>query len=35
VKLEQFAKKLEEACVSTIQVGKMTKDLVLLIYGSK
>jgi isocitrate dehydrogenase len=35
VKLEQFAEKLEEACVSTVESGKMTKDLALLIYGSK
>ncbi|CAM6013049.1 unnamed protein product [Sphagnum balticum] len=35
VKLEQFAEKLEEACVSTVEAGKMTKDLALLIYGSK
>ncbi len=35
MKLEQFAEKLEEACVSTVEAGKMTKDLALLIYGSK
>ncbi len=35
MKLEEFAEKLEEACVATVEGGKMTKDLALLIYGPK
>jgi isocitrate dehydrogenase len=35
VKLEQFVEKLEEACVATVEGGKMTKDLAHLIYGPK
>lgn len=31
----EFAQKLEAACVGTVESGKMTKDLALLIHGSK
>lgn len=34
-KLVDFADKLEKACVDTVENGKMTKDLALLIHGSK
>jgi isocitrate dehydrogenase len=34
-KLVDFATKLEQACVGTVENGKMTKDLALLIHGSK
>lgn len=34
-KLLEFTKKLEEACVGTVESGKMTKDLALIIHGSK
>lgn len=34
-KLVDFADKLEKACVETVENGKMTKDLALLIHGSK
>ncbi|KAL5732044.1 isocitrate dehydrogenase (NADP(+)) [Ranunculus cassubicifolius] len=34
-KLLDFTQKLEEACVGTVESGKMTKDLALLIHGSK
>jgi isocitrate dehydrogenase len=33
--LIRFAKTLEEVCVSTVESGKMTKDLALCIYGDK
>ncbi|KAL1537111.1 isocitrate dehydrogenase (NADP(+)) [Salvia divinorum] len=34
-KLLVFTHKLEEACIETVESGKMTKDLALLIHGSK
>jgi isocitrate dehydrogenase len=34
-KLQDFAKKLEEATVDTVEGGKMTKDLAILIHGPK
>jgi isocitrate dehydrogenase len=34
-KLQDFAKKLEEATVGTVEGGKMTKDLAILIHGPK
>lgn len=34
-KLLDFADKLEAACVETVESGKMTKDLALLIHGPK
>ena len=34
-KLADFATKLETSCVDTVEGGKMTKDLALIIYGSK
>eukprot|EP00244_Chara_vulgaris_P000445 TRINITY_DN10768_c0_g3_i1.p1 TRINITY_DN10768_c0_g3~~TRINITY_DN10768_c0_g3_i1.p1 ORF type:complete len:418 (-),score=100.42 TRINITY_DN10768_c0_g3_i1:133-1347(-) len=33
-RLIDFCKKLEDACVETVQSGKMTKDLALIIHGS-
>ena len=33
--LIRFAKTLEEVCVSTVESGKMTKDLAMCIYGDK
>jgi isocitrate dehydrogenase len=30
-----FTEKLEAACVGTVESGKMTKDLALLIHGPK
>ena len=33
--LKDCCDKLEAACVGTVEAGKMTKDLALLIYGSK
>lgn len=33
--LKEFCEKLEAACVETVEAGKMTKDLALLIHGSK
>lgn len=33
--LISFSKKLEEACVETVEAGKMTKDLAILIHGEK
>ncbi len=33
--LIDFAKKLEKACVATVESGKMTKDLAACIYGEK
>ena len=33
--LIDFAKKLEEVCVETVESGKMTKDLAVCIYGEK
>ncbi|KAG0493845.1 hypothetical protein HPP92_004839 [Vanilla planifolia] len=35
VKLLDYTKKLEAACIETVESGKMTKDLALLIHGSK
>jgi isocitrate dehydrogenase len=32
--LQDFAKKLEEVCVDTVESGKMTKDLAVCIHGS-
>ncbi|GLT70343.1 hypothetical protein SLA2020_526970 [Shorea laevis] len=34
-RLLDFTEKLEAACVGTVESGKMTKDLALLIYGPK
>ncbi len=34
-KLEEYSSKLEEACIKTVEDGKMTKDLALLIHGAK
>jgi isocitrate dehydrogenase len=34
-RLQDFAKKLEEATVGTVEGGKMTKDLAILIHGPK
>lgn len=34
-KLMDFVKKLESSCVNTVETGKMTKDLALLIHGPK
>jgi isocitrate dehydrogenase len=34
-KLQEFAEKLETACVSVVDSGKMTKDLAILIHGPK
>lgn len=34
-KLLEFTLKLEEACVGTVEAGKMTKDLAIIIHGSK
>ncbi|CAN1259762.1 Isocitrate dehydrogenase [NADP] [Linum perenne] len=34
-RLSDFTKKLEAACVGTVESGKMTKDLALLIHGPK
>lgn len=34
-RLLDFTEKLEAACVGTVESGKMTKDLALLIHGSK
>ena len=31
----EFSEKLEVACIGTIEAGKMTKDLALIIHGSK
>jgi isocitrate dehydrogenase len=33
--LIDFAKKLEEVCVQTVESGKMTKDLAILVHGEK
>ena len=33
--LIDFAKKLEKACVDTVEAGKMTKDLAICIRGNK
>lgn len=33
--LKEFCDKLEAACVGTVEKGKMTKDLALLIHGPK
>ncbi|XP_050271174.1 isocitrate dehydrogenase [NADP] isoform X1 [Quercus robur] len=34
-KLREFVHKLEAACIETVETGKMTKDLAILIHGSK
>ena len=34
-RLLDFTEKLEVACIGTVESGKMTKDLALLIHGSK
>lgn len=34
-KLLDFTSKLEAACIGTVESGKMTKDLALLVHGSK
>lgn len=34
-KLLDFVHKLEQACIETVESGKMTKDLAILIHGSK
>lgn len=34
-KLSEFTQKLESACVDTVESGKMTKDLAIIIHGSK
>ncbi|RZB45837.1 Isocitrate dehydrogenase [NADP] [Glycine soja] len=34
-KLREFTQKLEAACVETVESGKMTKDLAILIHGPK
>jgi hypothetical protein len=34
-RLQDFAKKLEEATVGTVEGAKMTKDLAILLHGSK
>uniref|UniRef100_A0A0D3E0L1 Uncharacterized protein n=1 Tax=Brassica oleracea var. oleracea TaxID=109376 RepID=A0A0D3E0L1_BRAOL len=34
-KLLEFTEKLEAACVGTVESGKMTKDLALIIHGAK
>ncbi len=33
--LQTFAEKLEQACIQTVEAGKMTKDLALLIHGAE
>lgn len=34
-RLQDFTRKLEAACVETVESGKMTKDLAILIHGPK
>lgn len=34
-RLQDFTEKLEAACIGTVESGKMTKDLALIIHGSK
>lgn len=34
-KLLDFSHKLEAACIETVESGKMTKDLAILIHGPK
>lgn len=34
-RLLDFTEKLEAACIATVEQGKMTKDLALLLHGSK
>lgn len=34
-KLLDFTEKLEAACVGVVESGKMTKDLALILHGSK
>lgn len=34
-KLLDFTEKLEAACIGVVEAGKMTKDLALIIHGSK
>jgi isocitrate dehydrogenase len=33
--LEKFAHTLEDVCIKTVEAGKMTKDLALILYGNK
>jgi len=33
--LQKFSEKLETVCINTIENGKMTKDLALLVGGNK
>jgi len=33
--LEEFAHTLEDVCIKTVEAGKMTKDLALIIHGKK
>jgi isocitrate dehydrogenase len=33
--LAEFCKTLEQVCISTVESGKMTKDLALCIHGDK
>lgn len=34
-KLMDFVQKLEAACIETVEAGKMTKDLAILIHGPR
>ena len=34
-KLLEFTQKLEEACIGSVESGKMTKDLALILHGPK
>ena len=34
-RLLDFTGKLEAACIETVELGKMTKDLALLVHGPK
>lgn len=34
-KLADFVSKLEAACIGTVESGKMTKDLAILVHGPK
>ena len=34
-KLLDFTEKLEAACIGVVEAGKMTKDLALILHGSK
>lgn len=35
IRLLEFTEKLEAACIGAVESGKMTKDLALIIHGSK